>query len=131
MTMSITKSPFRNMCLRYDDTLVKICYFVCKGRQEMLKGQTPPPKYETPEEVKDKARTLVKGFMRDNDITAVKLAEKLKEAYGRSASRTNILNKLARSSFSLIEFMQIVEAYGYKIEVVPDKKPIEGKNLNL
>jgi len=45
------------------------------------------------------------------------LAKKLNEVYGRSASRTNILNKLARASFSLTEFIQIINAYGYEISL--------------
>ena len=83
----------------------------------MLKGQPSPPKYEVPEEIKVKARTLVKNFMKENNISAPALAEKLNEVYGRSASRTNILNKLARASFSLTEFIQILNAYGYDIAI--------------
>ncbi len=83
----------------------------------MIKGQPSPPKYEVPEEIKEQARQLIRDFMKENNVTAGQLAEKLKEACGRSASRTNILNKLARASFSLTEFIQILDAYGYELEI--------------
>lgn len=93
----------------------------------MVKGVPSAPKYEVPEEIKEKARGLIKDFMKENNITAPKLAEKLQEVYGRSSSRTNILNKLARSSFSLTEFIQIIEAYGYELEI----KQTDSTNRNI
>ena len=83
----------------------------------MLKGQPSPPKYEVPEETKEQVRQLIRKIMKDNNVTPGQLAEKLKEACGRSASRTNVLNKLARASFSLTEFIQILDAYGYELEI--------------
>ena len=83
----------------------------------MSKGQPSQPKYEVPEEVKEQARKLIKDFLKERNTNVVGLAEKLNETYGRSASRTNLLNKLARASFSLTEVMQIVNAYGYEISI--------------
>ena len=83
----------------------------------MSKGQPSKPKYEVPEEVKEQARTLIKDFLKERNTTVVELAERLSKIYGRSASRTNLLNKLARASFSLTEVIQIVDAYGYEISI--------------
>ena len=49
----------------------------------------------------------------------------LNEAYGRSASVSNLLNKLARSSFKLTELMDIADLFGYEIKFIK-KEPIEG-----
>jgi len=76
-----------------------------------------PKKYEAPEALKERVRELVKGFMAEEKISVQDLALKLNEKYNRSASRTNILNKLNRASFSLAEFIQILEAYDYEISL--------------
>ena len=76
-----------------------------------------PKKYEAPEALKEQVRELVKGFMAEEKISVQDLALKLNEKYNRSASRTNILNKLNRASFSLAEFLQILDAYDYEISL--------------
>lgn len=53
----------------------------------------------------------------------------LNETYGRSASDSNLLNKLARSSFKVTELMDIAELFGYELKFVP-KPPIEGHDKN-
>ena len=94
----------------------------------MAKGEAAAPKYEVPEEIKDKARSIVKNFLAQNNISVPELAKKLQEVYGRSSSRTNILNKLARSSFSLTEFIQILNAYGYEIEITQHRTSDRGQS---
>ena len=91
----------------------------------MKKGQKSPPKYEVPDNIKETVRSLIKNLLKNENITVEQLANKLNETYGRSASRTNIQNKLARASFSLSEFIQIVNAYGYELEL---KKLADGRS---
>lgn len=83
-----------------------------------------PPKYEVPEDVKEQARVFLKDFLKQQNTTYTKMAEKSKEVYGRSDSRVSMINKFKRSSFKLTEIMQIVDMYGYELKIVP-KKSIE------
>lgn len=53
----------------------------------------------------------------------------LNEKYGRSASDSNLLNKLSRSSFKVTELMDIAELFSYEIKFVP-KNSIEGMQEN-
>lgn len=50
------------------------------------------------------------------------LAMALNKKYGRSASPTNISNKLARESLTLKEAMEIADIIGYSIEWLPKEK---------
>ena len=50
----------------------------------------------------------------------------LNEKYGRSASDSNLLNKLSRSSFKVTELMDIAELFDYELKFVP-KNSIEGQ----
>ena len=93
----------------------------------MSKGFPSPDKYEVPNEVKNEVRLLIKKFMADEKITAEGLAKKLNEVYGRSASRSNISNKLTRASFSLAEFLQITKAYGYEITLTKTDRTTQNK----
>ena len=88
-----------------------------------------PPKYEVPEEVKQKAREFLRDFMLQQNIKPPALAIKCKEVYGRSDSRTSMLNKIKRASFKLTEIMQIVDMFGYELRIVP-KNSIEGHKDN-
>lgn len=81
----------------------------------MSKGFDSPEKYKVPNEVKEQVRVLIKDFMEKENISLKELAAKLEEKYGRSGSSSNLMNKIHRASFSLTEFIQILEAYGYKI----------------
>ena len=64
--------------------------------------------------------------MQEQNTSVYRLARMLNEAYGRSASDSNLLNKLARSSFKVTELMDIAELFGYEIKFVP-KPPIEAQ----
>ncbi len=88
-----------------------------------------PPKYEVPEGVKEQARAFLKAFMDKQSIKPPALAIKCKEIYGRSDSRTSMLNKIKRASFKLTEVMQIVDMFGYELKIVP-KTLIEGMESN-
>lgn len=90
------------------------------------------PKYIATEERKEQARRLVKDFLQEQNTSVYRLARLLNETYGRSASDSNLLNKLARSSFKVTELMDIAELFDYEIKFVP-KKPIEvhDKSSNL
>lgn len=83
------------------------------------------PKYIATEERKEQARRLVKDFLQEQSTSIYRLARMLNETYGRSASDSNLLNKLARSSFKVTEFMDIAELFGYELKFVP-KTLIEG-----
>lgn len=83
------------------------------------------PKYIATEERKEQARRLVKEFLQEQNTSVYRLARMLNEAYGRSASDSNLLNKLSRSSFKITELMDIAELFGYELKFVP-KGTIEG-----
>ena len=83
--------------------------------------------YNATNERKEQARRLVKEFLKQNDISILKLARLLNEKYGRSASAPNIMNKLARSSFKVTELMDIAELFDYELKIVP-KTLIEQNN---
>lgn len=83
------------------------------------------PKYIATEERKEQARKLIKDFLQEQHTSIYRLARMLNEKYGRSASDSNLLNKLARSSFKVTELMDIAELFGYEIKFVP-KHSIEG-----
>ena len=87
------------------------------------------PKYIATEERKEQARRLVKEFLQEQNTSVYRLARMLNEAYGRSASDSNLQNKLARASFKITELMDIAELFGYELKFVP-KTPIEGHENN-
>ena len=81
--------------------------------------------YNASEEQKEQVRMLIKDFLKDHDTSIYKLAKMLNEKYGRSASVSNILNKLARSSFKVTELMDIVALFDCELKIIP-KSSIEG-----
>lgn len=81
--------------------------------------------YNASEEQKEQVRMLIKGFLKEHDTSIYKLAKMLNEKYGRSASVSNILNKLARSSFKVTELMDIVALFDCELKIIP-KSSIEG-----
>lgn len=83
------------------------------------------PKYIATEERKEQARRLVKAFLNENNTSVYRLARELNKRYGRSASDSNLQNKLARASFKITELMDIAELFGYELKFVP-KDTIEG-----
>ena len=83
--------------------------------------------YNATNERKEQARRLVKEFLKQNDISILKLAKLLNEKYGRSASAPNIMNKLSRSSFKVTELMDIAELFDYELKFV-QKNSIEQNN---
>lgn len=85
--------------------------------------------YNASEEQKEQVRMLIKDFLKEHDTSIYKLAKMLNEKYGRSASVSNILNKLARSSFKVTELMDIVALFDCELKIVP-KNPIEGHENN-
>lgn len=87
------------------------------------------PKYIATEERKEQARRLVKNFLNKQNTSVYRLARMLNETYGRSASDSNLLNKLARSSFKVTELMDIADLFGYEIKFVKTQ-PIEGMQEN-
>lgn len=85
------------------------------------------PKYIATEERKEQARRLVKDFLQEQNTSVYRLARMLNEKYGRSASDSNLLNKLTRASFKQTELMDIAELFGYELRFVK-KEAIEGQN---
>ena len=83
--------------------------------------------YNATNERKEQARRLVKEFLKQNDISILKLAKLLNEKYGRSASAPNMMNKLARSSFKVTELMDIAELFDCELKFV-QKTSIEQNN---
>ncbi len=85
--------------------------------------------YKVSDEQKERIRTLVKDFLKEQNISVYKLAKMLNERYGRSGSVSNILNKLSRATFKISELMDIAELFDYEVKFVP-KNPIEGHQDN-
>lgn len=85
--------------------------------------------YKVSEEQKERIRSLVKDFLKEQNISVYKLAKMLNERYGRSGSVSNILNKLSRATFKISELLDIAELFDYEIKFVP-KNPIEGHQDN-
>lgn len=85
--------------------------------------------YKVSDEQKERIRTLVKDFLKEQNISVYKLAKMLNERYGRSGSVSNILNKLSRATFKISELMDIAELFDYEVKFVP-KNPIEGHQEN-
>jgi len=83
--------------------------------------------YNASEQQKEQLRSLIKDFLQQNDTSIYRLAKLLNEYYGRSASVSNILNKMARGSFKVTELMDIADLFGYELQFVK-KEPIEGLN---
>lgn len=84
-------------------------------------------KYKLPDDIKVQVRELVKDFMEKEKISVQDLAIRLEKECDRSPSRTNILNKLRRGSFTLAEFLQILNTYGYEITLTKtDRTPKNG-----
>lgn len=83
------------------------------------------PKYTATDERKEQTRRLVKDFLQEQNTSVYRLARLLNESYGRSASDSNILNKLNRASFKVTELMDIADLFGYEIKFIK-KEPIEG-----
>lgn len=86
--------------------------------------------YNATEQQKEQLRSLIKDFLQQNDTSIYRLAKLLNERYGRSASVSNILNKMARGSFKVTEFMDIAELFGYELRFVK-KEAIEGHEKNF
>lgn len=75
----------------------------------------------------DEARSLLRKIMDSEGVNASYIANKLKEKDEYcSDSRTNFLNKLARSSFKFTEILQILDVLGYDIKFIK-KDSIEGQ----
>lgn len=88
------------------------------------------PKYIATDERKEQARRLVKDFLQEQNTSVYRLARMLNKRYGRSASDSNLLNKLTRASFKQTELMDIAELFGYELKFVK-KEPIEGQEKNF
>ncbi len=74
--------------------------------------------YNAKEPQKEQLRSLIKDFLQQNNTSIYRLAKLLNEHYGRSASVSNILNKMARGSFKVTELMDIAELFGYELRFV-------------
>lgn len=84
----------------------------------MEKKQTP--KYEFPDEIKNRVRVLLKDFLKEQKISVPELADMLSKEYERPESRTNLLNKFARASFKMVDVIEILDLFGYEVKF--DKK---------
>ena len=89
------------------------------------------PKYIATDERKEQVRRLLKDFLKEQNTSVYRLAKRLNESYGRSASDSNLLNKLSRASFKVTELMDIAELFGYEVKFAkkqPTKMPMEGRS---
>jgi len=86
--------------------------------------------YNATEEQKEQVRKLIKDFLQEQNTSIYKLAQMLNEAYGRSGSVSNILNKMARSSFKVTELIDIADLFGYELKFVK-KQAIEGSKKSV
>lgn len=98
---------------------MKVCY-------NDFRGDKMTEIYKVQEEQKERIRSLVKDFLREQNTSVYKLAKMLNEAYGRSASVSNLLNKFKNATFKTAELMDIAELFGYEIKFIK-KEAIEDK----
>jgi hypothetical protein len=88
-------------------------------KEQVVRKQTA--KYDFPDDVKERARVLLKEFLKEQGVGVPELAERLSERYSRPESRTNLLNKFARASFKLVDIIEIAALYDCEVKIVPKK----------
>ena len=83
-----------------------------------------PPKYKVPDEIRNRVRDFMNGFMKEQNMTKSALAELMHEKLGRSGCRPSLVKKFSNATFQLAEVMEILDLFNYELKIVP-KNEIE------
>lgn len=83
-----------------------------------------PPKYKVPDEIRNRVKDFMNGFMKEQNMTKSALAELMHEKLGRSGCRPSLVKKFSNATFQLAEVMEILDLFDCKLKIVP-KSEIE------
>ena len=78
-----------------------------------------PPKYKVPDEVRNRVRDFMNGFMKEQNMTKSALAELMHEKLGRSGCRPSLVKKFSNATFQLSEVIEILDLFDCKLKIVP------------
>ena len=78
-----------------------------------------PPKYKVPDEVRNRVRDFMNGFMKEQNMTKSALAELMHEKLGRSGCRPSLVKKFSKATFQLSEVIEILDLFDCKLKIVP------------
>ena len=77
-----------------------------------------PPKYKVPDEIRNRVRDFMNGFMKEQNMTKSALAELMHEKLGRSGCRPSLVKKFSNATFQLAEVMEILDLFNYELKIV-------------
>ena len=78
-----------------------------------------PPKYKVPDEIRNRVRDFMNGFMKEQNLTKSALAELMHEKLGRSGCRPSLVKKFSNATFQLAEVMEILDLFNCELKIVP------------
>lgn len=78
-----------------------------------------PPKYKVPDEIRNRVRDFMNGFMKEQNMTKSALAELMHEKLGRSGCRPSLVKKFSNATFQLSEVIEILDLFDCKLKIVP------------
>lgn len=78
-----------------------------------------PPKYKVPDEIRNRVKDFMNGFMKEQNITKSALAELMHEKLGRSGCRPSLVKKFSNATFQLSEVIEILDLFDCKLKIVP------------
>ena len=78
-----------------------------------------PHKYKVPDEVRNRVRDFMNGFMKEQNMTKSALAELMHEKLGRSGCRPSLVKKFSKATFQLSEVIEILDLFDCKLKIVP------------
>ena len=78
-----------------------------------------PPKYKVPDEIRNRVKDFMNGFMKEQNLTKSALAELMHEKLGRSGCRPSLVKKFSNATFQLAEVMEILDLFNCELKIVP------------
>lgn len=78
-----------------------------------------PPKYKVPDEIRNRVKDFMNGFMKEQNMTKSALAELMHEKLGRSGCRPSLVKKFSNATFQLSEVIEILDLFDCKLKIVP------------
>lgn len=78
-----------------------------------------PPKYKVPDEIRNRVKDFMNGFMKEQNMTKSALAELMHEKLGRSGCRPSLVKKFSNATFQLAEVIEILDLFHCKLKIVP------------
>ena len=78
-----------------------------------------PPKYKVPDEIRNRVKDFMNGFMKEQNMTKSALAELMHKKLGRSGCRPSLVKKFSNATFQLAEVMEILDLFNCELKIVP------------